>query len=131
MATLPKARTSPSRSTRTTNLEYFMTAKKLNRRQARWYLTLSEFNFHLNFRPGKKSGKPDALSRRADHGSGKDDNKDLTLLKPEWFRIAAVRRGHVLLDGAEKQILKDIRTAKGMDETVTKAVEALRANPAQ
>ena len=50
------------------NLEYFMTAKKLNRRQARWSLFLSRFDFSLHHRPGKSSGKPDALSRRPDPG---------------------------------------------------------------
>ena len=30
------------------NLEYFMTAKKLNRRQARWSLYLSRFDFVLH-----------------------------------------------------------------------------------
>jgi len=29
------------------NLEYFMTAKKLNRRQARWSLYLAHFDFKL------------------------------------------------------------------------------------
>ena len=34
------------------NLQYFMSAKKLNRRQARWALFLSRFNFHLVHKPG-------------------------------------------------------------------------------
>jgi hypothetical protein len=52
------------------NLEYFVTAKKLNRRQARWSLFLARFDFWLHHHPGRSMGKPDALSRRADHGSG-------------------------------------------------------------
>ena len=51
------------------NLEYFMSAKKLNRRQARWSLTLARFDFLMHHRPGKTMGKSDALSRRADHGN--------------------------------------------------------------
>ena len=39
------------------NLEYFMMAKKLNRRQARWSLLLARFNFLLHHRPGKTMGK--------------------------------------------------------------------------
>ena len=78
------------------NLEYFKTAKKLNRRQARWSLYLSRFDFSLHHRPGKSSGKPDALSRRPDHGKGEDDNKDVVLLKPELFKIQALKQGHVL-----------------------------------
>ena len=52
------------------NLEYFMTAKKLNRRQARWSLLMARFDFLLYHRPRKTMGKLDALSWRADHGTG-------------------------------------------------------------
>jgi hypothetical protein len=34
------------------NLEYFMSAKKLNRRQVRWLLYLSRFDFNLHHQPG-------------------------------------------------------------------------------
>ena len=47
------------------NLEYFMTTKLLNRRQARWSEFLSRFNFRIVYRPGKVGGKPDALTRRS------------------------------------------------------------------
>lgn len=46
------------------NLEYFMTTKLLNRRQARWSEFLSRFDFVIQYRPGKQGGKPDALTRR-------------------------------------------------------------------
>jgi len=59
------------------NLEYFMTAKQLNRRQARWSLYLSRFDFALHHKPGKSMGKLDALSRRSDHGTGANDNSDV------------------------------------------------------
>ena len=42
------------------NLEYFMTAKKLNRRQAHWSLYLARFDFKLTHCPGRCMGKPDA-----------------------------------------------------------------------
>ena len=35
-------------------------------------------------------GKPDALSRRADHGTGSADNADITLLTPSLFAIRAL-----------------------------------------
>jgi hypothetical protein len=35
------------------NLEYFRVAQKLNRRQARWSLYLSRFNFTLHHKPGR------------------------------------------------------------------------------
>jgi len=43
-----------------------MKAQKLNRRQARWALYLSRFNFILKHIPGSKIGKVDSLSRRPD-----------------------------------------------------------------
>ena len=48
------------------NLEYFMKVQKLNRRQARWVLYLSRFDFMLKHVPGSKMEKADSLSRRLD-----------------------------------------------------------------
>jgi len=62
------------------NLEYFMTAKKLNRRQARWFLHLARFDFLLHHCPGRTMSKPDTLSRRADHGNRASDNENIVLL---------------------------------------------------
>ena len=98
------------------NMEYFMTAKKLNRRQARWSLFLSTFDFSLYHRPGKSSGKPDALSRRPDHGKGENDNENVTLLKPSYFLVQALGQRHVLVNGDEADILKKIRNSKDLDE---------------
>jgi hypothetical protein len=71
-------------------------------------------------------GKPDALSRRADHGSGQGDNENLTLLAPELFRI------HVLagarLEGDEHNILWEVRRSLRdgvQEEAVAKATREL------
>jgi len=48
------------------NLEYFMKAQKLNKRQARWALYLSRFDFVLKHVPGSKMGKANSLSKRLD-----------------------------------------------------------------
>ena len=48
------------------NLEYFIKVQKLNRKQARWALYLSRFNFMLKQVPESKMGKADSLSRRPD-----------------------------------------------------------------
>jgi hypothetical protein len=113
------------------NLEYFMTAKKLNRRQARWSLYLSRFDFELHHRPGRTMGKPDALSRRADHGTGGGDNADVTLLRPELFAARAIRTiVGVSAEGEEREILRDIRQgnrAGAQEDTVAKAAQALRS----
>jgi len=62
------------------NLEYFMTAKKLNRHQAHWSLYLARFDFRLVHCPGHCMRKPDTLSWRPDHGNGASNNEDVVLL---------------------------------------------------
>lgn len=37
------------------NLEYFMSSRVLNQRQACWSMFLSEFNFRLDYAPGLKN----------------------------------------------------------------------------
>ena len=41
-----------------------MTTKQLTSRQARWSELLSQFFFHIAYRPGKANELADALSRR-------------------------------------------------------------------
>jgi len=69
------------------NLEYFMSSKLLNRRQARWSEFLSCFDFRIVYRPGKASGKPDALTRRSGDLPKEGDERLLAnqhaVLKPQ------------------------------------------------
>lgn len=62
-------------------LEYFMTTKKLNARQARWAEFLSRFRFVIRYRPGKQNTLADALSRP--EGKKKEKERTQALLKPE------------------------------------------------
>jgi hypothetical protein len=72
------------------NLTFWTTAQNLSRRQARWALWLSRFDFTLTHKPGKANTLADALSRRADHETGDaDDNQGVVALGPEHFRAAA------------------------------------------
>ena len=75
------------------NLEYFMSAQLLHRRQARWNMSLSRFDFVITYRPKKQQGLSDALSRRSylapKAGEAAFDQQCTTLLKPEQFRICA------------------------------------------
>jgi hypothetical protein len=47
-------------------LEYFITTKLLNRRQAKWFEFLFRFNFKIIYRPGKQEAKLNALIRRSE-----------------------------------------------------------------
>ena len=114
------------------NLEYFMSAKKLNRRQARWSLTLARFDFVMHHRPGKTMGKSDALSRRADHGSGSEDNRDITLLTPNFFAICTLEGTRV--EGEEQELLKLIRreTRDGeLEDAISQVTKLLKTSSAK
>lgn len=64
-------------------LEYFMTTKKLNARQARWAEFLSRFYFLIRYRPGRENTLADALSRPMTEVQKKDEYRRQILLKPE------------------------------------------------
>jgi hypothetical protein len=51
-------------------------------------------------------GKPNTLSRQADHGSGQGDNNNLMLLTPELFWIHAL--AGVRLEGDKHNILREV-----------------------
>jgi len=111
------------------NLEYFMTAKKLNHHQARWSLHLARFDFLLHHCPRRTMGKPDALSRRADHRNGASDNENIVLLRPEFLAVRALEG--VELTGVEQKILSDIRKGnqnRDQEEPIAKAARELRCS---
>jgi len=71
-------------------------------------------------------GKPDALSRRPDHGKGASDNEDVVLLRPELLAIQALEG--VQMEGLEKGILREIRQGNqrgDQKEPVAKAAREL------
>ena len=75
-------------------------------------------------------GKSDTLSRRSDHGSGVNDNDNLTLLTPNLFAIRAFEGLEV--SGEERDILKEIRCGMEMEDqedVVVKAIKELKKSP--
>jgi hypothetical protein len=72
-------------------------------------------------------GKPDALSRQADHGFRQGDNDNLMLLTPELFHIHTL--AGVRLEGDERNILQEVRRSLKdtvQEESVVKAARELR-----
>jgi len=77
-------------------------------------------------------GKSDALSRRADHGDGSEDNRDHTPLTPNFFAVRALEGLEVV--GQERDLLRLIRReTKGeeLEDTVKQAVKALKSTSAR
>ena len=73
------------------NLEYFMKAQKLNRRQVRQSLYLSRFDFALKHVASKSMGRADSLSRRVDWVEEVErDNENQVILKEEWLEVRVI-----------------------------------------
>jgi len=97
-----------------------MTSQKLNHKQVRWALYLSQFNFTLKHIPGKSMGKADRLSRRPNWQEGVEkDNEDQKLIKPEWIKGAKT----MIEEGDLKERIKRVQEG---DERIVKVVEELK-----
>ena len=70
-----------------TSLQYFMSTKKLSRRQARWAEILSQYDFVISYRPGAANGKADAISRVNEDAQRRKEDPHLqqTLLPAEML----------------------------------------------
>ena len=107
------------------NLEYFMSNQKLNRRQARWALYLSRFDFVLKHISGSKMGKADGLSRRPDWEVGVEkDNEEQMLVKKEWLEARRIRVTEVIIEGVD--LLDKVQKCEARDDEVVKAVEEMK-----
>jgi len=72
-------------------------------------------------------GKPDTLSRRANHGNGASDNENIVLLQLEFLAVRALEG--VELTGVEQKILSDIRKGnrnEDQEEPIAKVAQELR-----
>ena len=77
------------------NLQNFLTAKVWNQRQIRWAQQLANYNFKIVYRPGKRGGKPDALSRRPGYSLEEGATHcEQSILKPDHFQISLVQVGY-------------------------------------
>ncbi len=78
------------------SLKYFMTIKKLNKRQARWIEFLIEFDFKIAYQSEKKNDKADSLTKRSKDRSideSDDRNKHMhqTILSAEKIDLRIVQ----------------------------------------
>ena len=105
------------------NLEYFMKAQKLNRRQAQWALYLSRFDFTLKHVPGTKMGKADGLSRQSDWKVGVEkDNDNQVFIKDNWIHSLE----EVVIEGPEIDIVEKIKKARSKNKKIVRIVEEMK-----
>ena len=105
------------------NLEYFMKAQKLNRRQAQWALYLSQFDFTLKHVLGTRIGKVDGLSRRSDWKVEVDrDNESQIFIKDNWVHNLQ----EVVIKEPEVELLEKIKKARSKNEDIVRVVEEIK-----
>ena len=86
---------------------------------------LLRFNFILKYIPESKIGKADSLSRRLDWKIGVErDNKDETLVKPEWLEVRKIEKVEVIVEGID--LLEKVRQSKVKDNKVVRVVEEMK-----
>ncbi len=87
------------------SLKYFMTTKKLTRRQARQAEFLLRFNFVISYTPGKENQKADSLTRRPNDLSSDDrDDRQQHLLQTI---LPAKRLEIILIKGEDNNTIVD------------------------
>ena len=100
-----------------------MKAQKLNRRQARWALYLSRFDFTLKHMAGSKMGKVDGLSRRVDWKVEVDkDNENQVFIKDNWIHSMY----EVVVEELKVNLLEKIKKARSRDKDIIKVVEEMK-----
>ena len=107
------------------NLKYFWEPHKLNKRKARWYLKLQDYDFILCHIPGKTNMKADILSRKETVNT-KEDNKDVQLLKEklwQWKTTAEITMIKRKTTVEENNILKEIRRNTIREKEVVQALK--------
>lgn len=82
-------------------LQYFMTTKRLNARQARWAEFLSRFHFVIKYRTGKTNVCADALTRRGQDTETPKDHRNQILLHHQHL---------------ETQVLEELTQAQAQDK---------------
>jgi len=111
------------------HLTFFRTAQKLTRRQARWALFMTHFDFVLYHKLGKTMQAEDPLSRQPDHEMGIDlDNMNQVLLKPKFFAINVLEATHESPINDEI-ILKEVKAALLSDEVTKDYKLLLKSGP--
>ena len=86
---------------------------------------MSRFNFTLKHVPESKMGKADSLSRRLDWKvKVKRDNKDKTLVKPEWLEVRKIEKVKIIVE--EVNLLEKVKQLKIKDNEVIKAIKEMK-----
>ncbi len=119
------------------SLKYFMTTKKLNRRQTRWAEFLAEFDFKIAYQSKKKNDKANSLTRRSEDRSDKNDdsndrNKHMhqTILSVEKIDSRIVQELNDTKENLNSKLslFDRVKTVNQEDRTCTEIRKVLQEN---
>ena len=79
------------------NLQYWKSPRNLNCHIARWHADLQEYDYILEYIPGKTNTTANALSRPPGKDHGEEDNKDITIIPPHRARTAKTLKGRTIV----------------------------------
>ena len=80
------------------NLTFWKNPQKVNRRVARWFAMLQDYNLLIKHVPGKLHAAPDMLSCPPGTDKGELDNQDVTLLPPDSFICLTLEEDQEVID---------------------------------
>ena len=114
-----------------TNLQYWKSPRNLNRCTARWHADLQEYDYILEYIPGKTNTAADMLSRPPGKDHREEDNKDITIIPPHRARTTKTLERKTIVPNIReirRAILRnhhDAPTAShlGRDETLRRIQE--------
>ena len=106
------------------NLLYFEDAESISRRQARWALWLTRFNFTMDHRPGANN-RADALTRRPELGKKEQENLRVRVIPTEKWKS---RRTEINI-GRDPILEQELKDKKQLDEQVTMALNGIKEHP--
>jgi transposase InsO family protein len=115
-------------------LEYFMTSKQLNARQARWAELLADYNFMITYRPGAHNPLADALSRKPEEldeqNTAKKAQRLQQLLRQDQVDPALVARNLRPPDDIDNLVTEaEVADLSPAFSVVHQALEANRTAP--
>jgi hypothetical protein len=82
-----------------TNLQHWKSLQNLVWQVARWHMDLQEYDYEIQYIPGKENTPLDALSWWLGADKGQEDNQGVVVIPVEKFKIAASGTSHITPEG--------------------------------
>jgi hypothetical protein len=82
-----------------TNLQHWKSPQNFVRCMARWHVDLQEYNYEIQYIPGKENVPPNALSCQPGADKGQDNNQGVVVIPVEKFKTTISATSHITPEG--------------------------------